>query len=283
MSEKLELYCIHKYLTKCKTLPQPPGWGDFLRGTIALYNYAKLYNYTFYIDASSHPIFNFFIKNKYFINDDSNNETVHELLPLPLLSYNEIDLKLKELFEKYQSFSIITNACYSKVNNEMVNYGEINDSCKIFLKELLQPCDLVINKLDYIYKNMYNIDQDTKYKVIHLRLGDDYIHNDIVDGYLLEHLCIKISNLINNNPDTIFILLSDSSNMGIQIKQKCQQLLYWENKKIHIGDLKNHSDGLFDTIIDFFILAKATDIYVHNFSGFSHIASLIYNVNYVYL
>jgi hypothetical protein len=280
MSKNLELCCIHKYLTKCKSVSQPPGWGDFLRGTVALYNYAKLYNYTLFIDASSHPIFNFFVKNKYFIND-SNNETVHELLPP--LSYNEIDLKLKDLFEKYQSFSIITNAFYSKVNNEMVNYGEINDSCKIYLKELLQPCDLIINRLEYIYKNIYNIDQDTKYKVIHLRLGDDYIHNDIVDGYLLEYLSIKISNLINNNPETKFILLSDSSNMAIQIKQKCQQLLYWENKKIHIGDLKNHFDGLLDTVIDFFIIAKANDIYVHNFSGFSHIASLIYNINYVYL
>jgi hypothetical protein len=34
--------CIHKYLNICKTNPQPPGFGDFLRGSIALYNFSKL-------------------------------------------------------------------------------------------------------------------------------------------------------------------------------------------------------------------------------------------------
>lgn len=280
MNNQMELYCIHKYLTKCKTNPQPPGWGDFLRGTIALYNYSKIYNYTLYVDQNCHPIFNLFKKNDFFIND-TNNEIVHELLPP--LSYNEIDIKLKELFEKKQSFSIMTNAFYSKINNEMSNYGIISDSCREYLKQLLQPSDVIINKLEYIYRNIYNIDETRKYEVIHLRLGDDFIHNDGIDINLLQYLSNKISIIINNNPDTKYILLSDSSNMAIQLKKKHSQLLYWENKKIHIGDLKNHFDGLYDTLIDFFILSKSTQIHVYNFSGFSHIASIIYNVNYVYL
>jgi hypothetical protein len=32
----MEPKCIHNYLTKCSTNPQPPGFADFLRGTIAL-------------------------------------------------------------------------------------------------------------------------------------------------------------------------------------------------------------------------------------------------------
>ena len=40
--------CIHKYLTTCKTIPQPPGLADFIRGSIALFNYSKKYNYDFF-------------------------------------------------------------------------------------------------------------------------------------------------------------------------------------------------------------------------------------------
>jgi hypothetical protein len=38
-------YCIHTYLKTCKTIVIPPGFGDFLRGTVALYNYSKKYKY----------------------------------------------------------------------------------------------------------------------------------------------------------------------------------------------------------------------------------------------
>ncbi len=39
--------CIHQYLTKCKTNPQPPGFADFLRGTRTLYLLSKKYDYIF--------------------------------------------------------------------------------------------------------------------------------------------------------------------------------------------------------------------------------------------
>jgi hypothetical protein len=37
--------CIHNYLKECETIGSPgPGLTDFLRGTISLYEYSKLYN-----------------------------------------------------------------------------------------------------------------------------------------------------------------------------------------------------------------------------------------------
>jgi hypothetical protein len=45
------------------------GFGDFIRGTIALYNYSKMYNYELFID-DSHDIFKFFLKNSKLIKND---------------------------------------------------------------------------------------------------------------------------------------------------------------------------------------------------------------------
>ena len=78
-----EKKCIHKYLNVCKTNPQPPGLADFLRGTIALYNFSKIYNYKLLIDCN-HPLFNFLKKNDKFLLSEPSSEVI-ELLP-PLLS-----------------------------------------------------------------------------------------------------------------------------------------------------------------------------------------------------
>ena len=56
--------CIHKYLTKCLTNPQPPGFADFLRGTISFYNFSKKYSYKLFLDCSEHTLFHFLKNNK---------------------------------------------------------------------------------------------------------------------------------------------------------------------------------------------------------------------------
>jgi hypothetical protein len=102
-----EKICIHKYLTLCKTNPQPPGLADFLRGTIALYNFSNQYGYKLFIDCN-HPLFTYLKSNKNLINDNSSE--VIEMLPP--LSYDEIYNKLKQIFIKGESFSIVTNSFY---------------------------------------------------------------------------------------------------------------------------------------------------------------------------
>ena len=78
--------CIHKYLTKCTNNPQPPGFADFLRGTIALYNMSKEYGYKLYIDGE-HPIYKYLKQNKNIIKSDKNIKTEEYLPPI---SYNVI-------------------------------------------------------------------------------------------------------------------------------------------------------------------------------------------------
>ena len=94
-----EKQCIHHYLTKCVTNPQPPCFADFLRGTIALYNFSKEYGYKLLLDGSEHPLFHFLKKNNNIIinNPYSNTEEY-----LPPVSYNHIFYKqLLDLLESY--------------------------------------------------------------------------------------------------------------------------------------------------------------------------------------
>ena len=72
--------CIHNYLNKCETGSLPPGLTDFLRGTIALYEFSKKYNYKLYINKNTNPVFKYFEDCEYYINDTDSIQGTFELL-----------------------------------------------------------------------------------------------------------------------------------------------------------------------------------------------------------
>ena len=83
-----------------------------------------------------------------------------------------------------------------------------------------------------------------------------------------------------------YVLITDSSSMGNKLKMTIPELYYWDNSKIHLGDVTNHPSGILDTLVDFFIMSKSTEIissnvlYEGSVSGFSYVVSLLYNITY---
>jgi hypothetical protein len=274
--------CIHKYLTVCKTNPQPPGLGDFIRGSIALFNYSKKYNYRLYID-DSHEIFNNLLKNEKVIKNGDLNDTI-ELLPPS--SYEHIYNELNNLFLKNESFCVMTNSFYTQNNNgNMENFGEISFECKHFLRQIFTPNKVTNDYLKNVY-DILKIDLNKEYSIIHLRLGDNCIHDNIFDDKIFNIVNEKIKNVLSNNSNTQIILLSDSSAMANEIKKQNPELFYWDNKKIHIGDLINNDVKrcVTDTMIDFFIMSKCDKMFCYAFnsiSGFSKLVSLIFDKEYI--
>jgi hypothetical protein len=84
-------------------------------------------------------------------------------------------------------------------------------------------------------------------------------------------------NFVNENPGE-YILISDSSVIANKLQSDIPNVHYWENTKIHLGDLQNNTEhSIFDTLVDFFILSKSKEI-ISNNSGFSKVVSLIYDI-----
>jgi len=279
---EIEKYCIHKYLINCKTNPQPPGFADFLRGTIALYKFSQKYNYKLYIDGE-HPLFNYLKKNKNIFNKYKNTKIEIEIVTeieeyLPPLSYDNIYVQLENKFKSGKSFSALTNSFYNLHNENLNNYGEITPECSKFLKDILSPTIEVENKLSYIFNDIYKINMDSRFIVIHLRFGDNFIQDNVYNDYLYNLYYNKINNIINFDNEK-YVLITDSKEIGTKIKLNIPELLYWDNNKIHMGTLNKEYSYILDTMVDFFIISKANEIF-SNGSGFSTINSVIYNIKY---
>jgi ASC-1-like (ASCH) protein len=270
--------CIHKYLTKCLTNPQPPGFADFLRGTIALYNFSQKHGYKLLFD-NEHPLYKFIKPNENIISTDSSSDVIEILPPL---DYDTLYHKLNNIFSDNKSFKVMTNSFYNLNNiGKAYNWGGISEHCRGYLRQIFCPSVELDNKIEHVIKSVYGIKTGETFKIIHVRFGDKFIHNNTYDDSLYNLYYNKISNIINKNKNNKYVLISDSSIMANKLKINIPNLYYWDNKKIHMGDLINNTEStLLDTLTDFFIMTKSNEI-ISNGSGFSTCVSIIYNIKYI--
>lgn len=271
--------CIHKYLTLCKTNYVSPGFGDWLRGTVTLWNYCQKYNYRLCIDKDVHPIFSYLEENENLITDPMPNREVEEWYSPT--TYTEIDEKIQQLFRKKETFAILTNGIYVPLDSNNL-YGSISRECKDWLKAILTPNAELMKCIQDVY-NTLGINLDQPYRVIHLRLGDNYLHNNKLDNHpYLERINHRIQHTLQTESEYNYILLCDTSAFALELKNRNPQLFYWDNKKIHTGEIQYDLKkiGVKDTLIDFFIMSKAIHIMSIFDSGFSKMVSNIFDIRY---
>jgi len=274
--------CIHNYLQKCETDTTPPGLLDFLRGTIGLLKYSKIYGYNLYINKDAHPVFKYFEDCEYYVHDGSNNiHKTYELLSQANPGF--IDYILNKLFQNETNFYIMTN-CF--IENKFIS-NEIDNEVKEFIQKILSPSNVLKNNLNNVYNGLC-ISSNENYNCIHIRFGDKFLNSNDIDMTIIYSIYTTIQNIICENNGTKLVLIADSNNMAKEIIKQNPELLYWDNQKIHFGCLYNYTEeAILDTLTDIFILSKSRKIYTINicenyFTTFSPLISKLYNIENVF-
>jgi hypothetical protein len=274
--------CIHRYLTKCLTNPQPPGFADFIRGTKTLHILSKKFNYKLLIDYNIHPLFKYFKFNENIYTNELNTIITTELIPD--MSYPEIYSRLLNLFNSKENLYLLTNSFHVsyRTNHNDHDINEINSSNN-FIKEMLKPSDLLeelfLNKIKEI-----NIDINN-YIIIHLRIKDDCFFNENFDldqnfDNLIKE---KIKTIIDNNYDKNILVLSNHSRYLKYLKNLFNNIYITNNLTIHLGSLDNDNmeNKIQGTLIDLLFMSKSKEIYCisqYGGSGFSYEIAQIYNI-----
>lgn len=275
-SEKPPL-CIKKF-PQTYTIPViPPGVGDILRGSIAMLQHAKKYNYRFCIDRSSHPFWKFFEPSEYLIdykiNDDVKMYITGDHMPG---GFEQVHEELEKSFQSGESFTCVTNAfCFPFHGNY-----EIDQECAAIMRKILRPTEeLKSIVLDY-YKRL-GLSPLDKYVVFHFRFGDVAFQNPRVANIdILKYVVPKIKQIQELNPEVKFVLLTDSEAMGILLKENIPSLFYTNTKRLHLGYLSPSLEGLETTVAELMILINSKTMLTNSRSGFSFIPSLIYSIPY---
>jgi hypothetical protein len=298
---KMSIRHSYQYYYSNFNSPLSPGFGDFLRGTYALWEICDLLGIKLELYFHNHAIkhylkqtnpdlgipqrrFRMFdavkqpteiinvIKQYYFshqvINVGSN------MIPI---SYNYSDWNRNTSMEKHGSAEIraMARTSYS-VNVPMPT------EFKNFIKGYLQMSPTFEAYYNKITNNV------TNYSVIHIRGGDPVGTNNISPTFVSKVSAIIVNSIIpqnnnNNNSSTIFVI---SDNMAIRntIATIHKFKVLPTNQVCHMGLIRtgDANQAVQDTMVDFFLMSRAKTVYslsVYSWtSGFSEWVTKIFDV-----
>lgn len=247
------------------------GIGDYIRGSFFLLQFCKEYNIEFDLDFTQHPLSKYLLFQK-----DSIEE---EKIDYDMVMYLHVDMITYQDFMNNYIFHQNEENYYLYTNNYPMNI--ISEDEKTIIKnkfipnqELICEIENVLNKLKLIKK---------EFNVIHIRVGDRYFNSDNkLDDKTLNDIYDILDNNINSNEK--YLLLSDSNELKVILKNKYKKLEVEIYDILHLaGDLSNEK-ALKNTLVDFFIMTFSKyiiglSIYNHN-TGFSQYCSIINNIPY---
>lgn len=252
--EITQIYYINEELVKLTYI----GLGDYLNGCCFLYEFAKAHNRKLNIDFSHHELSKFLYCKSYKSLEETHN--------------------IQYIFGMNYDINVLHNT-----NNIFLNMNipsNIDDNMRQYIIETALSPRLHFQEDIKSLKIQLNI-EDTKYNIVHIRTGDKYLLLNIEDNYevqcIMNIILKKLISININLHNTVFI--SDNNNLSklfsiLKLKSTTFQ-------KVHTGK-STSSEGIHDTMLDFFLMSTAKEIIQFSFyewgSNFSNIISNLYKI-----
>ena len=228
------------------------GLGDVIRGTIALYQLCKKYNYNYVVDIQLHPISNFLEveKNKYSDLILENKDNINFIYPNDIENF--ITINDNDIIMLFSNAKLIHS---------------ITDDCKNFIKNIMKPnlelkkyIDLTISKLPFKLDN-----------ILHYRMAG--IDGDQIQTFKRKNYIEYLNHVMKHKKEND-ILITDNMLFKQIIKQNKINILTLDTKVAHLG-YDTDINGIKDTLLEFFIMTKAKNIKYHPLYGPSGFIKII--------
>lgn len=246
-----------------QSIPQPIGMGigDFIRGTMRLYQLSKLLGFDLFVDTDFHSMSAFLEKTPHPYKGQTKAVDfvyLNNLLPYLTKKWHEPVLMIS--------------------TNEALDENGVTEDCLDFMRnKVLQP-----NK-EFLafYKKKRDQIPFTEFNVVHFRFGDTYlVKKEEIAQPSIPLLVKTISELAQNGP---LVVLSDSPHFRQQIRDATIENVFPLADDIsHVGASENSLEALANTFFEYRLLAEAKTIMTYSvytwFSGFVYYPHLLYNI-----
>jgi hypothetical protein len=254
---------LHTYSTKCNTVEQPPGFGDFLRGSLALAEMSREIGFRVLLNFASHPMGKFIV---------------------PTIDSPPANLKNEEFFN--ERMNLLKDHLISDLPNGLVSVtthaypsSPIPDFARKTIKEQLVFRKPLLDAANHaLSRSRLN-----QYAVIHIRVRDDDFNATLFSMEIFNEICEHIKRSIVPTWGNSILVISNHGKLRDAVaKQFGLQRL--NSSSIHLGEcnLDKQDTPLKDTLIDFILLSKSHSIYSLSYypwpSGFSRQCAEIYQV-----
>ena len=279
---------VHQYLNKYTTVQLPPGFADFIKGTLYLYQTCRAHGRTLLVDFTHHPIGKFMRPSRPLTNPTPTpttetvecfNQHAHKILPL-------IQSPPSPPHPQYMA----CNHAYPRFDQHDLDPPVLDPETQTFIHSILLFDPEIIEDTQYLRTQLgLGLDPHlSPYATLHIRMGDhNSIHAEIPLPPILHHY---IQTVILPRWGNRVLILSDSvytkTTLGNQYGLK-----YTEFTPVHLGSTERFlspQDGttsdteIGQTLMEWYLMSQSSHIYVFSVyewvSGFSKVCSHIYNI-----
>ena len=168
MNNNRRVFVVHVYKSSYASVGQPPGFADFILGTISLHHLSTRYSFQLRLDLSDHPLAKC-LKGEHpsFAQDynDCMDCGFHEF-------FNDrrdhVESHIQELIDTTEGDVFITLTCHTLPTEEMM----ASDQLRQFMREAFQPSDRVHTRFIEAM-GMLGLCPH-RYVVLHVRSGDRF-------------------------------------------------------------------------------------------------------------
>jgi len=130
--------------------------------------------------------------------------------------------------------------------------------------------------------NSYNLNSQSNYISIHLRLGDKFLETDqqFIQCYddTRRYNEDLLYSTIEENKDKTILFFCDNNEYKLKIKNKYDHVYITKSNIGHTAYYNTTENQTLDAVIEFYLISQSKQIYAVSKSGFSIIASCFKNV-----
>jgi hypothetical protein len=242
-------------------LPKDPFWGfgDFLRGSFSIAGLCKKFGLPWEINYSLHPI-NAYLKNMHssepiYAHDHVNIFHMEDGIQLlGTLQY----LSLPETAQ-----TITPQNCYVSSNCWELSDG-ISEETRCRVIESLVPSEPLSEAIAASMRTM-NV-QEGNYRVVHIRMGDAFLvptkpREPAQDEALYAKIYEKLQAILEPSEQPTIVISDD---VGIKrYLEKVAGFIASPASPCHLS-IEEDSRKVLETLVDFFLIARASHIYQHS-------------------
>lgn len=262
---------IHTYRNNCNSVSVPPGFGDFIRGSISLHNLSQKYNFNLIVDFSMHPLGKYLHNPGFAYAPYNSHDNVIEF-------FNERRDLVDDFIKTYLENPLRNNVLF--LTSHKFPMEIISKETKDYMKSVLMPTKFTKNEFDYS-KELIKL--RSEYSVLHIRTGDHNGWNESIESDIINF----IENNITAEWGSNVLVISDSFNVKKILASKYGFTSTYFTP-VHTGSVRYFSnesasdESVLGTFIEYLLMSESSKIYSYTCypwkSGFSHSCSLIYDI-----
>jgi hypothetical protein len=250
----------HVYPVACATLTKPPGLGDYLRGSLALAHHARKRGHGLRLDFSGHPIGRFLRQQPVAASAAPFGEFFDARATLV---YDWLD-------------GLVAGEPARLCTNLLPHESRIDANLCEGIRRQLEFVPAIDDAADRLRQSF----GDDCFAVLHLRVADeDFDSKQQVGRALFDYVAGQVAPVWGRR----IAVVSNNASMKQAL---CGHfgLPLIDTTAVHLGDNAGALDGVRDTLVDFALLARASQVYSHSVygwkSGFSHWCAVLHGIPY---